>query len=317
MIDTEAPVIEAAVIGIDVGGTKIIGALATTAGDILAELTVPTNPKGGPALVDQIAEIVDRLCEEGGVAPATVCSTVVAGAGAPHPEHGTLLLAPNLGDTAGYDLTSALTARLGHPTLLENDVNAAAVSELAHGRNRPGNNFVFIAVGTGIGMGIVLDGKLLRGSRGAAGEIGFLPFGTDPLDRTNHLRGPLEEAASGGSIADNYAHRTGLDVPTAEVFRRASEGDRDAAEVIDAEARFLAQSIVAVVAILDPERVVLGGGVGSRPELLAPIQNWLARFGHPDVIVQTSRLAERASAIGAVDIAIHAAVSQVRKEHIA
>lgn len=304
------------VVGIDLGGTKVTTALAGLDGVIVSESTVPTHQDGGTALVEQIAGIVEQLCRTVNVTADQVATTAIGGPGAPG-EDGTLLLAPNLGHSEDYNLAAALGRRLGHSIVLENDVNAAAMGEVRHGHGRFSDSFVFIAVGTGIGMGIVVDGSLVRGSHGAAGEIGYLPFGADPLDVANHFRGPLEEVTSGAHISAEYLQLTGIRATSPEVFTAAAAGNPHARAVLDDEARNVARAIVAVAAVLDPDMFILGGGIGSRPEMLPLIRKWTSRFGHPDLMVHTSQLRDRAAVVGAVEIAIQTAHAAARKEQSA
>ncbi|MBS1696850.1 MAG: ROK family protein, partial [Actinobacteria bacterium] len=216
----------------------------------------------------------------------------IGGAGVPT-EEGGLASAPNLGASEG--LRGALSARFGCPVVLDNDVNAAALGELAAGRGRDIADFAFVAVGTGIGMGLISDGRLLRGAHGAAGEIGHLPFGADPLDPAARRRGPLEEAVAGDVLAARDAGARSA----RDVFARAAEGVPEAAAALDEEGRWLARALVAVRAVADPELVVLGGGIGLRPELLARIRTWLDRHGHGDLRVEISALGGDGPLIGA------------------
>jgi glucokinase len=181
----------------------------------------------------------------------------------------------------------------------------AALGEQRTGSGHEYRDFVFVAVGTGIGMGIVVNGNLCRGARGAAGEISYLPLGTDPFDPANQIRGALEEAVAGATIARRYEEATGERVSVPVVFERAGAGDEHALAAIDDEAKHIALAVAAVGAVLDPEAVVLGGGVGSRTELLEPVRRWLGRLGAHAPIVKTSLLGHRAALIGAIAAARH------------
>lgn len=303
------------VVGVDVGGTKISSAIATASGSASFDSTTPTDPAGGFAVVDQITRQVGELCTALGVVPAGVAATGVGIAGVL--DHGGLVAnAPNLG-LDGHELALALEARLGHAVVVENDVNAAALGEHRHGHGRSVTDLAFVAVGTGIGMGLVLGGAVVRGSRGAAGEIGYLPFGTDVLDPLNHRRGPLEEAVSGAAIAAHYREQVGATRSVPEIFELAEADDPAASMVLDAEAELLARAIVAVVAIVDPAMVVFGGGVGSRPALVELVQGWLPRLGHPAIDVRVSQLGQRATVIGALELARDAAGSFRERESMA
>jgi predicted NBD/HSP70 family sugar kinase len=156
-------------------------------------------------------------------------------------------------------------------------------------------------------MGIVSGGRVLRGAHGAAGEIGYLPLGTDPFDPVNQHRGALEEATAGERIADRYRAATGASVSTRDVFDLAAGADAAALSVIRDHGRLLALAITAVTAVLDPALVILGGGVGSRPELVDPVRAGLAELGKAPVEVRSSSLGSRAAVLGAVNLALRAA----------
>lgn len=291
------------VVGVDLGGTKIRAGIADSAGTLLAEVTVETDPEGGTRIVGQIAGVVADLCRTTGIAMADILATGIGGAGVPNLAEGGFDQAPNLGAVDSFSLRRETSLALGHPVVIENDVNVAALGELHRGLGVGRDSFAFISIGTGIGMGLVLHGQLVRGARGAAGEIGLLPFGTDPLDPANHRRGPLEEAVSGGAIAARYGSGLGAK----EVFERAASGEVRAIAVLDETAGWVSRSIVAVDAVVNPEVFVLGGGIGSRPELLPLVRRWLARLGKPDLDVRISALGELAPVVGAIRLAIDAA----------
>jgi glucokinase len=297
----------ALVLGVDLGGTKVRAALAAASGDVIAETTAATDPRGGRHVVEQIARLAGSLANTAGVVPNAVRATAVGTPGVPDASSGTLVLAPNVDGLADVSLRDDLADLLGHPVVLDNDVTAAAVGERWAGHARRCDDFVFMAVGTGIGMGIVSGGRVLRGAHGAAGEIGYLPLGANPFDPGNHYRGALEEATAGATVAARYRRATGCARTTPEVFDLAVQGDPVAAGVVTEHGRLLALAITAVTAVLDPALVVLGGGVGSRPELLAPVRASLAELGKAPVDVRTTALGHRASVLGAVNLALHAA----------
>jgi predicted NBD/HSP70 family sugar kinase len=151
--------------------------------------------------------------------------------------------------------------------MILNDVDAASLAERAHGHGRDVDSFVFVSVGTGIGMGIVLNGRLHRGHHGAAGEIGYMPLDARlPAadERDARRRGSLEASASAAGIV-RAARAAGARNPTSaqQVFAAAANGESWAAEVVAGEALLIARAICAVVTVLDPQLVVLGGGIGQ------------------------------------------------------
>ncbi|QOC92156.1 ROK family protein [Micromonospora craniellae] len=293
--------------GVDLGGTKLRAALADLTGHIVAEDVLATDPRGGLAVAAQIDTLLRDLAVRGGIDWSQVHASAVGLPGAPHPQTGAVDLSPNVSELGALDVRAELTRLLGHPVLLDNDVNVAAVGEWWLGSGRTHRDFVFVAIGTGVGMGIVLDGELVRGARGAAGEISYLPLGTDPFDPANQVRGALEEAVAGAALAARYRAASGRQASVPDVFDRAAAGDAGARSAIDEEARFIALAVVAVTAVLDPEAVVLGGGIGSRTELVEPVRRWVAALSAHTPVIKTSQLGDRAGLLGAVAIARQAA----------
>ncbi|GAA2906758.1 putative NBD/HSP70 family sugar kinase [Microbacterium keratanolyticum] len=285
-------------IGIDLGGTKMhVGAVRADATaqrlSLEAERVVPTPSGGGVDLLDALVTTVSALRDEVGVGP--VVAIGLGGAGVPQADGG-FSDAPNLGDVE-FDLVAALGAHFTCPVTLDNDANVAAIGELVAAATT--DSFAYVAVGTGIGMGLVLGGELVRGARGAAGEIGYLPLGADPLDPAHHRRGALEEAVAGDVLAARDSGARNV----REVFDRAAAGQPDAVAAVDAQARWIAYALASVIAVVDPGAFVLGGGIGSREELRAPIQQWLARLGHPDVPLRISTLGSAGAVLGAIELA--------------
>jgi glucokinase len=303
------------VIGVDVGGTKISAAVAAAEGAILGESTTATDPAGGVAVVEQVARQVEELCRSLAISPADAVAIGVGVAGVLDSD-GLVTDAPNVG-LDGHELKLVLDTRLLHNVIVDNDVNAAALAEHRHGHGRSVTDLAFVAVGTGIGMGLIVGGSVMCGSRGAAGEIGHLPLGADLLDSHNHRRGPLEEAVSGAAIAARYIEKAGIALPVPEIFQLAAADDAAASSVLDDEACLLAQAIIAVVAVIDPAMVVLGGGVGSQPLLVDLVRRWLHRLGHPSIDVRLSTLGPRATMIGAVELARDAARIPRERESMA
>jgi predicted NBD/HSP70 family sugar kinase len=288
------------VVGVDLGGTKVRAALADLTGHIVAEDVVSTDPRGGTAVAEQIATLIRSLAAQAGVGWTDIRASAVGSPGAYNPQTGAIDLSPNISSFDSLDIRQELIQRLGHPVVLDNDVNMAAFGEQRMGGGRDHRDFVFVAVGTGIGMGIVVNGELCRGARGAAGEISYLPIGTDPFDPANQVRGALEEAVAGATIAQRYEEATGERVSVPTVFERAAAGDEHAVAAVEDEARLIALAVVAVGAVLDPEAVVLGGGIGSRVEMLGPVRRWLTRLGTYAPDVKTSLLGHRAALVGAI-----------------
>jgi len=290
---------------IDLGGTKIDAAVCDLTGNILAEEVEATRPRDGEALIEQLAGIVERLCARVGVAASALRLVVLGTPGVFHPETGRVDIAPNLPGLGTLDPRARLAARLGVPVIIENDVNLAARGEQWRGHGAGLRDFVFIALGTGIGMGIIANGQLLRGARGAAGEIGYLPIGGDPYDPRGFTLGTFEYAAGSVAIASRYAGFGGdANATVRDIFSSFAEGETAAIAAIEETARLVAPAIAAVAATLDPELVILGGSIGVRDELVGAIRRLLPRCTPTPPRIEASSLGSRAALVGGLGVAL-------------
>ncbi len=264
------------IFGVDVGGTKVHAALADASGTLLAETVVPTAINGGIELIDQIVELRQRLLPTKGKKRSHLEVASIGLPGAIHPRTGEITMLPNIAGMDSLDFKNELEDRLGFQVLLENDVNLAAYGEYRLGHGREVDSFVFVAHGTGIGMGIINEGRLVRGAKGAAGEIANLPIGGDPFDSRSFFSGALEAAISSEAIRQRYYSLGGISGSSVRrIFEHAREGRESA--VIDEVARVVAVAISAVSAVLDPEIVVFGGSIGCQPDLVCKIESYLGR----------------------------------------
>jgi predicted NBD/HSP70 family sugar kinase len=223
-------------------------------------------------------------------------------------------LAYNVTPEGGFDPLEVIRDRFELPVLVENNVNLAAVGEKWFGLARGVSTMVYIAIGAGIGMGIIIDDELVRGAHGAAGEIGYLPLVGDPFDPRHRLHGGLEDEVAAAGIVSAYADRAGrdgTDISPLEVFELAGAGDAAAREVVENVASRLGAAIATVCAILDPELVVLGGGIGASSLLLRPVRGAAAALVPITARIETSLLGDRAALQGAVAVALHAARTQL------
>ena len=297
------------VVGVDIGGTKIRAALATSTGEVLSEAVIATDKRGGMEIVHQIADLVHRL---GLGSRQEIAATCIAGPGTPNRRNGSFDLAPNIRGLDSIDMVEELAKSFGHSPVIENDVNAAVIGEWRHGHGVGARDFAFISLGTGIGMGLVANDQLVKGAHDAAGEIGYLPLGDDPYDTGNQRRGPLEEATAGRAVALRYLSSTGHSLTTPEIFELSMEGDIAAFDAINTHAKYVAEAVLSIVAIVDPSFIVLGGGIGARPNVADMVRKWLRELGKPHIDMRTSVLGERTSVIGAIQIATdHADLERV------
>lgn len=266
------------VLGLDVGREYLRGALSDLSGSVLAHESAPSTATHGPGRMKDLAALAERLADAGGIPFGAVTQTVLGSPGVYDPRRDALSLT---GALPGWDRPSVLAElreRFGASLMLENDVDAAALAELAHGHGREIDTFAFVSVGTGVGMGLVLDGRLHRGTHGAAGEIGFMPFadGTGSDERDARRRGTLEASASAAAVV-RAARRAGMggSLTARKVFTAAAAGDARATGVVAAEARLIAHAIAAVVTVVDPPLVVLGGGIGQAPGFVEAVDGEL------------------------------------------
>jgi len=192
------------VAGVDLGGTQLRMAIADLACTVVAEASEPTDPRGAVAVVDQIAALADRLARDHGIAREHIRLLVVGTPGILDPATGSIRVAPNITGLDRIDVVALLGEAFGVDVIVENDVNIGALGERWLGRARGIETFVYIALGTGLGMGIVADGRIIRGARGGAGEIANLPIGGDPRDPANRLHGTLETAIGSAGIVARY-----------------------------------------------------------------------------------------------------------------
>jgi len=292
------------VLGIDLGGTKLHVALADLHGEIVAESIEPTSCDGGAAVVAQIERMKDALLQQASVSAQRLRGGVMGSPGMVDPASGSIVIAPNIPGLDSLDVRAALRERLGIDVAIENDVNLAAIGEHWRGNSRKARSFAFIAVGTGIGMGIFSDGYLVRGARGAAGEIAYLPLGGDPYDARGLRFGTLETAIGSVGIIERYLGLGGSPGSTVrDVFDRL-DIEEAARITIDEVSRILTTAILAVHSILDPEVVIMGGSIGARPELKLRIEANLGRCTREPVRIELSALGNRATLIGAIGSAI-------------
>ncbi|MER9170583.1 ROK family transcriptional regulator [Mesorhizobium australicum] len=292
------------IIAVDLGGTKVRVALTDLACQIFAEAATPTDPRGGQFVVDQIAALVFDAAARQRVARKKIRLAVIGAPGAPDPATGRILLAPNIAGFATMNVLDAFEKALGVAVVIENDVNLAVLGENWLGRGQGIDNLAYIALGTGVGSGLMLGGHLVRGAAHAAGEIGFMPIGADAFAEESLRTGAFERAVATHAMTDRYHALTGRQVSVPAIFENAARGDKDALAVLDETARHLAQGVAAIAAIANPEKIILGGSIGLRPEMLSRVKALLPLcFPYP-VTVEASELGARAALIGAAAIGL-------------
>ena len=291
----------------DLGGTKLAAAMADARGRILAELTEPTDPRGGAHVAAQIAASADKLAQSAGIEGTQARHVMVGIPGAVDPHSGRVSLTPNIAGLEAFDVLGYLRDRFGPDVEIENDVNLAMLGEQALGCASRCRNAAFLALGTGTGLGLLIDGKLFRGARGAAGEISDLPIGYDPTSQSPPASNAFELEVGSLAIVDRYRHHSGAAAVTVrDIFKLLEQGDPVAASVIDKTALCVDLAVVTLQSLLDLELIVFGGSIGVRPELYERVQRALPTLFSRPINIAPSQLGDRAGLIGAVCAAAQA-----------
>jgi glucokinase len=263
-------------IGLDIGGTKIVAAVVDHSGRILTQRLIDT-PDAGERRLAAVVELVQALCEEHGLTH----TTVGVGAAGLVDLDGVMRFAPNL-DWRDYPLRSVLAEELGLPVQVENDANAAAWAEYVVGAGHDASiGALMLTVGTGVGGGLVMDGRLVRGAHGLAAEFGHIIVSDGGAQCPCGNRGCLEAYASGtaigrfareavatGTLADGSSLYRVEELTGAEVGAAAAAGDASACALLADAGRWLGVGIATLVNALDPEIVIIGGGVAQAGGLL-------------------------------------------------
>lgn len=321
-------------VGLDVGGTKILGLAVDEQGSVLVEERRATVD-GGEGLLDDLAELYTVLSTEASDG-AVAEEPVPLGVGVPGlvDPAGTLVFSPNLPASSGTDVCAGLISRLEQGTVIQvdNDATCAAAGESAFGAGRGREDVLFVTLGTGIGGGIVSGGRLVRGSGNFAGEIGHVVVDPHGPPCGCGRRGCWERYASGSGLgriardaalagrASRIVALGGGDADSVRgehVMRALAEGDEQAAVIVEEFAWWLALGLANLANILDPSVVVIGGGLVRAGEvLLGPVREaFLAQVEgasvRPPIEILPAALGDRGGAIGAAVIGFEAAGSTV------
>jgi len=308
-------------LGVAVGGTKVLGGVVDELGTVVKTARRDTPREGGAALTQAIADVAKELMSE-----FTIDSVGVSAAGFVSSDRKTMLATPNIAGWNGVDLDYQLTSLIGLPVVIENDANAAAWGEARFGAGRGKRHMLMLTVGTGIGGGIVVNGELYRGAFGIAAEIGHIRVVPEGHLCGCGARGCFEQYASGNAlmrhareaiaaspdIARNLLSRGDgtLEVLTGKAITDAArDGDAVALAAFNTTAQWLGAGIASLAVVLDPECVVIGGGVIDAGEiLLKPTREALERSmpfagKHPYPEIIGAQLGNEAGLVGVADLA--------------
>lgn len=280
-------------LGIDIGGTKCVAAVGSDEGAVLAECRIEDWTHGDvEADLREIVALARRTLERASLGLDSVASIGVTAPGPLDVRSGVVLDAPNMRGWDGVALRAALEDALGPPTRLENDANAQALAEWRHGAGQGARSLVYLTMSTGVGSGLILDGEIVRGAHGLAGEIGHMAVVPGGRRCACGLRGCLEAYTGGHALAlqlrreaaagraDSLLERVGGDPEQLDARLWAAalhEGDATAWRIADEFLDVLAQGLASVVMSFDPDRIVLGTVVRENASLLLPPLRELTR----------------------------------------
>jgi fructokinase len=289
-------------IGIDLGGTKIEGVVLDERGKPVVRERAPTeSARGYTHIVEQVGRLADRL-----LAMEPDCAVI--GIGTPGAVSARTGRMKNCNTTClnGEDLPGDLARRIGRRVLVENDANCFALAEATAGAGRGARVVFGVILGTGVGGGIVVDGRLLRGPQHIAGEWGH--HSIDPKGPACYCgqRGCVERLIAGPALAEQYGDATGQALPVAEIVARARGGEAAAARVLDSFFDRFGRALANVVDILDPDLIVLGGGLSNIDELYDRGRAEVARYVFNDELrtpIRRNTLGDSAGVVGAALLA--------------
>lgn len=308
-------------IGIDIGGTKVLGGVVDENGKILATQRVPTPKEGGAALTKTIADVANHLLKD-----HDVVALGVSAAGLISSDRETILATGNISGWNGVNLKEELNKFVDLPIFIENDANSAAWGESRYGAGVGEDHMLILTIGTGVGGGAIIDGKLLRGAHGISAEFGHIRVVPEGQLCSCGARGCLEQYASGNALMRHVREAISASPDAAynllargdgtlegltghHITQAARDGDPIALAGFNSTAQWLGAGIASLSALFDPACVVIGGGVIEAGEiLLAPTRAALERLipfsgRRPIPKVVAATLGNDAGLVGAADLA--------------
>lgn len=305
-------------IGIDIGGTKIAGALVDEAGQIVRDARVVTPAGDSAAIVDAVVGLVEELA-----AGESVIGVGVAAAGFIDADQANIVYAPNL-SWRNEPFKAKLEARLSIPVIIENDANAAGWAEYRYGAGRGSKHMTMLTIGTGVGGAVIVNSQMLRGGFGIAGELGHIRVVPNGRLCGCGAHGCIEQYGSGTALLRAARELADSDEPNGarlrelrhsageltgeQVYQAILERDAGALAILTELGSWLGQTIASLSAVLDPEIVVIGGGVSAAGDLLlepirqAYLENMPARGFRPELQLKVAEFVNDAGVVGAADL---------------
>ncbi len=307
------------VIGIDLGGTKICGALAKLDGTLITTFTTPTKvEEGESSILKRIIHVIDRVLGDSHKTPEDIKAIGIGSPGPLDTKKGIIITNSNL-PFRNFNIVQPIEEKFGIKTYIDNDANAATIGEFMFGAGKGSENMIFVTVSTGVGGGAVLNGKVYRGNTSNALEVGHMTLLEDGPKCGCGNNGCLEALSSGTAIARSARKAVASGANTSlsqyenltsyEVFKEAESGDKVAQEVLDKALTFLGIGIANIITNFDPEIVVIGGGVSKGGDIVfSKVKSVVKQRCFPTLSENTkiipAKLGTDAGVIGAVALAI-------------
>ncbi|TQS70076.1 ROK family transcriptional regulator [Rhodobacteraceae bacterium] len=298
------------VLGMDIGASRFRIELCDMLGGSLASQEMRTEHLRGDRLLYDILDYSRKVIAECGKG-RVLRFACLATPGVVHPGTGHLTRVSALPSLSGIDLAGALEQGLGCTTLVENDMNAAILGERWRGTARDMEDVAYVGLGTGVGQGLIVGGRLWRGATGAAGEVANLPIGADSLEPESLARGTLERVLGMPQILQSYALPAGRAASLAAFTHALEAQDAAAQEVLERIGGLSAQLVLSIQAMLDPQAVVMGGMLGLVPGVVEKTRDHLARRSPRPVRLLSAGLGLRSTVMGASYLALTGMYNQV------
>ena len=312
------------VVTVDIGGTKLLTCLVDSHDRIVAESRISTEAHLGPqAVVERLTNAVQEMLKSNNVPLSRVLGVGIASAGPSNPTKEVVLYSPNLPGWRNFPLVQAIEEGLGLPACMGNDASLAALAENTYGAGRGVNNMVYVTVSTGIGGGIIANGRLYMGGVGTAGEIGHTILRVDGPLCSCGRRGCLESFSAGwalagrarrsialrqGSLLLNLAGGEPEKITAETLFEAADQGDSLSRAILDDGARYLGIGLTNLAVLLDTEMMVIGGGLSTRwDDYVGKAAEYVHATNYPiplrDLPIVPAELEGRVSIMGALALA--------------
>lgn len=283
-------------IGVDIGGTKILLFITNHDGKIVYEKVMPTSPD-----VQSIIQMIQVCIQQSGIPEKLICGMGVGVPGIVDSNRGVVIEAPSVGWN-NVPLSEEMSLKFPFPVFINNDVNCAGLGELWMGGGKGVENLFFIAIGTGLGSAIILNGELFEGHSFAAGEIGYFVDMNDLRNNWVHNSGSfgaLERYVSGSALSAS-------NIPSKQIFAESKKGNEIALTIVENFIIHLSVALSNVISTLNPQKIVIGGGVSeSLSIIMDDIVTQIEQICRFPVSIELSSLGNRAGCYGAIAYASH------------